>query len=421
MEITIKIEDLTKAIQKIKGLVDDAKNIPGVMFDISDDTLKVCYSDGKSSLIEKISILNKDSDIKEKIVLPYKKLVDTLDMCQSSGNIKTNEMRISFTENKSLMVEAIKYLDIWYKDDAGETVSEQKVVSRFKTELQYNYIEDSIKFGILSRMDYESIFKDSNGGTDDFDEWDKARLKEILTMVSAEKSRTVYVSSKMKAVTVANLAMVIYEPVDNEMYHGFTISTKMAKSLADILGKVQTDTVRITTIDKYTSLTDSEGDFGIWFEMVPGSKTDIATLQQYRAKEYKDLQLVFSKSALINVLGCALNTSKDEKNTLTFDITDEGCILKIVANNASSKDTFDVMVEGKTSDIGDLTVLKETQIPISLKVLNEMIKQCAGDYIAIDIDIDTERQSKFIRVGNLLGRDDTGNKIIGTNIYTTSR
>lgn len=421
MIISIKIDDLTKAIQKIKSLTDDIKNIPGVMFDIDSDTLKVCYSDGKCSLIEKIDILSRDTDIKEKIVLPYKKLTETLDMCQSSGNIKTNEMSISFTENKSLEIEAIKYLDVWYQDESGETVTQQKVVSKFTTELQYNYIEDSIKFGILSRMDYESIFKDSNGGTDDFDDWDKTRLKNILNMVSSEKSRTVYVSSKMKAVTVTNLAMVVYEPIENEIYHGFAISTKMAKSLADILSKIQSDTVRITTVDKYTSLTDLDGNFGIWFEMVPGNKTDIATLQQYMMKQYNDLQLVFSKSALVNVLDGALSNSKDEKNTLEFDITDDGSLLKIVSNNASSRDTFNVMVEGKTSDIGNLDVLKETKIPISLRVLNDMVKQCTSEYVEIDIDIDTERASKFIRVGNLLGRDDEGHKIIGTKLYTTSR
>ena len=414
MKFSIRVEDITKAVQKIKSLSEDTKNVAGVLLDIHSDKLHICYSDGKSSLIEIIDILEKSEDTSTRIIVSFKKLLDTLDICQPSGSVKTKEMFISIEDNKTLSVKVDKYLDVWYTDENDETVSEQKIVSTFKTDMPYNYAEDSIKFGILTRMDYESIFRKEETA----DEWDRALLRDILLKVSSEKGRTVYVSSKLQAVTVVNLAKVVYEPLENTIYQGFAISTKMAKSIADILGKMTSDKVNIISYDRYVCLTDTEDTVGIWFEMVAGSKTDLATLQQYTAKDYTKLQLVFSRSALHNVLSCALSLNKEEKSTLTFNV-DTSVSLIVSSNNGSSKDTFNVVAEGDIKDIGDLEVLKSTSIPINLRLLMDMVKDCISDYIALDIDINQD--SKFIRVGSLLGRDTEGNKIVWTKVYTTSR
>lgn len=422
------LEELTSAVQKVKSFANVAQQIPGVLLDLKEDTMDVCYSDGKKSLIEKVSITREAEDIEGKIVVSYQRLTSIIDMCQPSGEIKTGELSLSFLDGNIINIEALKYMTVQRKtgnqDENGEDIyaEDNKVVSKFSQKLSYEHPEDSIKYGVLSRMIYSDIFKNADG-TDDidgFDIWEKDELKAFLAKTSAEKGRTIYVSAPLHGLFVANLAHLIYIPTDSCTNNGFVVSTNIAKALVEIIGKMSGNKLRVCKKDRYVNIIDETDTVGIWFEMSPGSKTDLATLNQYKNKEYDTFELVFSRAALSNVVSCAASSTKDEKTTLQFDEVDGFKSLKIVSNNsgASISGDFNVMLEGNQDKVKNWEQLKEAKIPLSLRVLNDMLTDCSTPYISLDIKVD--ENAKFIRLAELEGKDEAGNKLFGTIHYTVA-
>ena len=84
----IRLEEFTKAIAKIQAMASGEKTVPGIMLDISDDGVKVCYSDSRKALVEKVNATVEETDIKGKIVLAYSRVVSAITICQPSGRLK---------------------------------------------------------------------------------------------------------------------------------------------------------------------------------------------------------------------------------------------------------------------------------------------------------------------------------------------
>lgn len=421
----VSITSLTKAVEKVKSFADSSQNIPGILFDIRGDELRVCYSDGKKSIIEKIQITPEEGDVQGKIVVGYNRMLSIIDMCRPSGEIRTDDITIKFLEGNVMSIEIVKTMLVQRNtgnvDEEGEAIyaEESKVVSKFNQILNYNYTSDNLRYGILDRMNYDDIFVDAEGNSSedaDFDTWDKEELKNILSKTSTEKGKTVYVSSKVNGGFVSNSAYVVFIPTDSCSEHGFAVSTLVAKSLVEILNKIDEDQVRVCKKDRYVSIINGTDTVGIWLEMSPASKTDLATLNLYSNKSYDTFELVFSRAALNNVLSCAATMTKDEKTFLTFKEVD-GYKSLVIASGKNTGD-FNVTIEGNQDNIKNWESLKETTLPLSMKVLSAMLNDCSTTYVSLDVLSD--ETGKFIRVSELLGRDETGEKMLGATHYTVA-
>ena len=55
----VNIKDITGALNKVSDLTSGDKQIPGIMLNIGDNTMSVCYSDGHKAFVEKI-VASKD-------------------------------------------------------------------------------------------------------------------------------------------------------------------------------------------------------------------------------------------------------------------------------------------------------------------------------------------------------------------------
>ena len=445
----VELDALTKAVYKVKGFADsNSAQVPGVLLDIGDNTLSICYAENRKAIIEKISIDQSDDyeKVNDKVVVPYARLVSVIDMCQPDGEIKTGDIDLQFFgKDKVMLVSADKYMIVQrlVQDEAdvdneeiamtlgdGIEVSEEpsepvyreeaKVVSQIKQRISYEHPEDSIRYGVLTRMNYASIFEDANGNSDvdaDFDVWGREELRNTLSRLATEKGKTIYLSSQLSGAFVSNMAYLNFVPIDESVSHGFSIATSTAKALVDILGKISDEKVRVTTAERYVKIINGTDTVGIWFEMTPASKTDIGTLNSYKEKGYDSHQLVFSRAALNNAVKCAQSATKDEKTTIGFVDKDGEAFLHIAINNsgASISGDFDVVIEGR-GEIPNWEELSNTKLPISLKVLNEMLNDCTTTYIAFDIE--SGANGKFIRLSELFGRDESGEKMLGTMHYT---
>lgn len=293
----------------------------------------------------------------------------------------------------------------------GDYVEEVCTVSEFKQRLTYcDPASSALKYGILTRMDYDGIFVGDDGETNgDFDSWNLTELRDMLTRMSIEKNRTIYASHAQGAVFVVNIAYASWIATENVVNNGFTITTNLAKSVCDILASMSRsdiDEVLIKTKgNRYVCITDTNNRVGFWYEMVAPVRTDAATLSSYREKKYEAFRVLFSREALDNVLNSALTTDKVEKTTLSFTVVDTSLAMRIVSTDsaASVSNTFDVISYGANTG---MDVMLREKLTVSLKTLSDMVKNCTGDFVELALEIPaTGGNDRYIRLGDILLED----------------
>lgn len=401
----IEIKKITNALAKVSAFASGEKNVPGVLLDIKDNEVHVCYSDGRKSVIEKIEAITGEEDRRGQIVLNYQRLVGIINSCQPTGKIVTDSIELLFADEKTLKIRAEKKIA---ETDGDSSEVEYRTCSIFEQSISWVEAGADMKVAILSRMNYDSIFEG-----EEVDEWEIGELRKKLDKASTEKGKVVYMSPKYGSAFVSNTAYFIDLPIE-----GYTnpmiFTTAMAKSISDILGKIsETDKVNVHVVDKrYCCIHTGENTVGIWVEMAAANSVHLSTLGRYRAKGYKSFQLTFIKDILKNVVDSALSTNGADKTVLKFadsKIEDGAKELRIASNNsgASISNTYSVVCV-ECSDQEDK--IDSLELPISLKVLSEMIGKCDNDYVAFDIDLD-DTESKIIRLSDI----DMESKIVSDN------
>lgn len=417
----VSIADLTSAISKVKSFASTLNEAPGIMLNLQKDKLFVCYSDGRRSLIEELCAEPEDGDITGKIVMGYDRLVYIIDMCQPSGTIKVDEIQFSFEEEKTIMhIKAQKYTIVQrptgtYDEDGAQIYEEVRSnTSTVSQQAKYNHIEDSIRFGVLSRMDYDSIFRVNEEG---YDVWDKNELRTILKKAVAKDGKAVYISAVYKSGFAVNTAYTVTVPCESCESNGFITDATVAKALMEILNQISTERVRIKTTDKrYVNIADETDTVGIWFEMQAASKLDNNALKGYISEDYTDFEIVLHRDSIANVVDNVMKSTKDDKTVLTFGEDDEGnkvIFINVRNTGASTEGRFTANIEGR--EVYRWEELKELKLPISIKVFKETIANCETPFIVIGLAF-TETK-RLMRLAEAMGKDDEGNIITRTCHY----
>ena len=401
----VSLGALTNAVYKVGALAEGQKNIPGVLFDIRTDEFRVCYSDGRKAIISKLPLVN-DEGFEGKLVIPWNNLLAVINANQPKGMIFTDEIELVIGDGV-IVVEADKKIKV--KSSEDEVVD--KVVSRLSQKMVYHKPEESVKYSILTRVDYDSIFESA-----DFDLWDKETFRSMLSRASSDKLGMSYISSSRQACFAINVAFVTNIPIDEQITFGFTVSTALASAIVNILSKTPGDKVRISVSEsRYVSIVSDDVTTGIWFEMPPGNKSDLAVLSSFEGKEYNKYRMAFCRPALENVLECIISSDNNEKVEMSLtDINEGEPAIKIstTSGGASMGNDFRVVIEHLVDNVGDV---KDLKLPINLKVLKDMVNNCVEMYIMFDIAKDD--RGTYLRVGDIVGAGENDFKL-GTIHYT---
>jgi hypothetical protein len=415
----LSIKEFDAAVNKISDMVSGEKNVPGVMLNISDNAVAVCYSDGHKAFVEKLNAITEDGDIKAKIVFPYEQLVRAVANCRPSGNIKVEE--IHFTVSGSVMkISADQNLLI----TQGEETVTKKMATK-TMDIPYVLVDSTQdqKAKLLNRMNYDSIFQVENG---DPDVWDRKTLINVLTNASFEKARNIYMSSKIQKVYVINSAFTCAMPIDERtvaqdkidelrgelseagtsnqfearlrdlkvvIHRSAVLNTTNAKIAASILNKIsaakdaEDDKVYMTVGEGFVNIFNGDDTVGIYMEQAKGSKIHIGSFERFAGFDYSRYQMTFLREFLVDSIKSAVNSSKNEKTAFTFrdSQTTPGMIdLVITSQNAgaSVSDTYNLEILRTIDPEG---TLKNAVITVSLKSFADMLGQLKSDYVAMDI------------------------------------
>ena len=392
----VDIKQFTNALAKITAFASGEKNVPGVLLDINENFVNVCYSDGRKSVTEQIEATLDDTDLREKIVLNYQRLVEIVSVCQPSGVIHIDSLQFIFGDKNVIKIKVEKKIP---EQKTADSDLEYRTFSVFEQSISWVPAGSELKVSILSRMNYESIFV-----AEEVDDWSISTFRAMLEKTSSEKGRLTYVSPKKECAFVANMAYLSCIPIEKKHSYAVIFTSAIAKAIYDILGKVSgQEMVHIHEVDKkFCNIFTEDKKVGICVEMPEANKIHLDTLGRYQTKGYRNYQLTFIKEILKNVIDAAMAADKADKTVLRFgesSIDSSAIELKITSTNtgASISNDYNVLCSGYIdvdNNIGDL------QLPISLKVLSDILGKCDKDYVGIDIDVD-ETGSKFIRIADV--------------------
>jgi len=423
----VDIEKITNAISKVSAITSDLKVIPGVLLDLSDDILKVCFSDGHKSLIEEIGVTMEEGDYTGGFVVTYEQLSRAIANCQPSGIIKVNEVKFTFKEGNIITISTDQSLEL--RDNDGNITGDRKMASK-QMDLSWVKPDSDMKTSLLSRMKYADIFNPvtTEGAEIKIDTFDRQELINALSKTSVEKGKQIYISAKTQSVFVMNQAHLTSIPIsgyevapemksgiasalnangmyteesfkqacnnaENRIHFSISMSQVIAKAVVEILNKTSADTISVYTRDKFCNMyIDNEDEkVGIWFEMIPASKAHLGSLEKYSKLEYKCYQLLFIREFLNDMIKSALNATKSEKVELKFAPTTNenpsSSLDMIIEGGSASNSTSDIYSINPDSIVDVAGDLQSKTFNISLKVISDMLAQLKTTRVALDINI----------------------------------
>ena len=417
----VQLADLTKAIYKIRDIVSGDKTVPGVMLDLTGDKLKVCYSDGRKSFIEIIDAEMEETDIRQKIVLDYKKILDAITACQPSGSLRTDDIQFIFKENKIVQIVADKFI-VTYEDE--DNVEKQRVTT---IELDFKWMDskENMRTTVLDRENYEGIFQ-----AEQVDEYDVGELIDILSKTSKEKGRNVYLNPKIQTAFVANQASLTAIPLENDITIPIVIPTITGKTLEYVFKRITDDKIFVHSVDnKFVKIYNEDNTLGMSFEMVPAIAPHINTFNTYKDRTYKDIQITFYKEILINTLRSikASTTAQKIDLKLTENPVDGNVDMMILGQDtgSSTHNVYNVVLngfnfavaDGKTEDEAKKEIVDTFEISIALEVLLNIVNQCDSDYITLDVT-NEKNNTKMLRIADIDISKLDGSGIESTNETT---
>lgn len=411
----VGVKAFTEVINKISNITSGDKQVPGVLLDLSENQLDICYSDGHKSFTQRVEVQTEEGDKLGKIVVDFAQLQRAVATCQPYGKIVVTDISITYGENTiTLSVEQV------YKEvgEDGNITKEQKVAEK-KIDLAWKEPDADMRAAILTRMDYNSIFESDTKP----DEYKKDELIEALNKTSTEKSKVVYFSGKTQSVFVQNQAHLTAVPIskvkeltdeekdairgelteagtftdeayakaindeENRIHYSLAMDTKNARIITSVFNSIEADTIYVVSKDKFISMyvdTDTE-HIGFWFEMAMASKAHTGAFERYNSLKYSSYQVLFLKDVLVDSVESALKATSSEKVALQFLETEDGIVLMLNASSSqkSIADSYKVIPDNIVDPTKDLI---SKSFNVSLQVISDMLKQLKTDFVALDFD-----------------------------------
>lgn len=380
---------IINAINCIKPILDMSNQaaLGNVLFHFGEagTTLSLRYNDNKNSIAVNIPVVIEDGDFTQDIVVNYKQLSDVLSLCVS-GQLKVDDFKMTVNPDKHTMrVSCVKKFAYTVGDEVVE-----KPTSKFEQDINYYEPESSMKYALLTRMDYGQMFN-SEG-----ESWSIDTLKTILSKLAIEKTKPVSISSQKNIAFVNTFSFASVMPLNN-VQTSLIIPYAAAKALITILSKVDKDSIIIgrTEDDKFVNITDGE-TIGIQFPMGSVSKIDVSTISAYAENTYSDYKLKFIREAFINIVDAIIATDKSDSHTLKFAENEEGeLVMTLGSTNTEKSNTYSIVVSGKVDNREEVLNL---EIPISIKIIKDMLSLCEQPYVTFYM---SKGDRNRLRIGDL--------------------
>lgn len=461
----LKLKEVSTALSQITAFTSMDKQVPGVLFDITDNGVDICYTNTTKSLVRHVSSEIEDTDVTGKILFDFRALSSIINACTPVGNIITDTIRFIFGENNIIKVVAekkIRMVDNKKKPEQEEDVEEiegadeaeekkpefvEKIASTVEQSIAYVLPEDKLNQGMsaLVRERYELLKHFDESELDEKfpfiegdirplsttewettrDEWDVAVLRDHLNRLSVENSKVIYVSSKNKRSFVQNSSDSISMPFEGDIKYTLVIPTMLAKAVSDVLGKLDAKKVSIHMIDKSRIVFSTEDNsFGMMIKNQEHVKAQMRQFIIHCNKTYETVMMNFNKDVLLSCIKGIKEVSNNTSTKATFsvtraesgDVTGVTMTMTAVNTNKSMENKYDINAEYfiNAENIDGL------EINLVIDLLLQAVNRVNTEYVAFDIDDTADIKSLRVAEINAVKRSEIKNKIMDTEEWNTS-
>lgn len=394
---------LANSISKIVAIASIDKSNPGILFDISDDGVEVYYNSGQKGcldIIDNSHVEFEDNDIRGKVVFDYKKLVDILDSCSASKDLKVNNVRFQFTSNPNVCtISADKYMTmVVASDDETEETVDRKVSSYSMDIAWFTTEQLTTKQKILTTKLCDDMFNDDNSTV-----FDVATLKSILSEMTSGDAQIIYMTRKFNGFFASNTNHVVTIPYENDVNNDMVVPSASLKALVSALSYFSTEDIYVSSVidEKTNNLVaclffNESKTSSIYLTACKVSNTNLTRVKRFLDFEYNSHKVTMMTSVFANILQTVAKNSSVDAITIDFikrhtEDEEDAISAEIKVSNTltSSKNryTFDVLSYWPSENLDDVESDKIFGVTISLKVLDEIIKKCKTSIISIEIGI----------------------------------
>lgn len=418
----LKFNQFAEAVKRTEKFASDAQSSKNLLLELKGNKLCISFSDGRKNITERLECEIEDGDVDEQAMVTFENIREIINACAGSGSIMIDNIRFRFDGRDKLIADADKYYQV--ADTNNADVIKKKICSHVNKEVKYTRIENLKGGAILTRFDYDTIFTTVD---DTADEWDIDTLKNLLVRVSKNDPKTCFFSGAKQAAYSMTQASLTLIPFTDEIKHGFSLNSKVAKSLGDIIGSLDgsENKIKVVTVDKkFCYMMTTDETFGIMFELAQATRNDVATLQRYTSATYDTYSFIFLKDALSDTLKTALAAAKDDNSVLNFRIGTEQfdgevsdkAELQCVIDRGNAANSISNLVVGAVEYVdNESDSLVNTHINLNLKVLMDIMSNCTQRYVKFDLL--KNQNSVMIQISDCV-RDADKNVIVSAYHYT---
>lgn len=416
--------EIATTLNQIQTLIGDDKAVPGLLLNIHDSDIDVCFSNGNKTFIKNISKQTEDNDISGIVVFNFKAFKTAIDACEPIGIIETKSIQIVADTEASVKIVAEKVIPL-FKD--GEKVG-SKVASVVEQRVGFDPEEkakNNVKLAVLFREKYDLLkpFDDEyisekyagmeldsglrpmtfSEWEENRDEWDKDELCTILTKLSSEKGKIMYISPRTKLSFVQNTSTNVSIPVKSDIKHINVLPTMVSKGLADTISKQPEDKIYTHMIDKHKmAFVTEDAKFAVMVTNLVPDKNQIAGFNAVTSKQYTNCMVNLNKDVMLSTFkGAKVATATDKVELkITADKDEDGkakelkLTLEITNSGSSTSNKYDLMPEFFIID----DEFTELSLNVNLQTMIDAINRTDSEYITLDIH---NTKSKAIRVAGI--------------------
>ncbi len=419
----VNLKAITSVMDAISCLTAVDNRVQGILFDIGSTSVDVCFSTGNKTLFKTIDANTTDEDQHGRIIFDYKALSAVISACQPVGIIKTNDIEFKFTDNNTVKVVAEKRVPIL---DENGNESSDKVASVVEQTLSY-VSEDkaSIKVKVLLNERYDllkhfddSVISEKYPGlevgerpmsTSEWDlakdTWDISELRKILSKLSVENGKVMYISPKKKIAFVQNTSNSISIPFRSDIKYRIIVPTPLARAISDVLGKLADDTIYTHMIDEYRMVySTADSKFGMLITNQKQEDSQISGFNNSFKRDYTNYLFNFNKDVMLSCLKGVKEVGASAKVEINFEAIkdkvsgeDIGMKLIMVATNtnSSTENKYDVNSEYFIVN-NPIDTLK---LNVTVDIILQAVSRIETPYMAFDISLGNDTNA--IRIGEL--------------------
>lgn len=428
--IIIEFNRFKEAFRRVKLLSDSNKSsVKALLLEKVEDRVKLKYSDGKKSILDILEIQDGNGEGFERaIVIPLVHLEKFIGLMEvTNANMKVENVTITVREEeKTLNLYAEKLIRL-----AEEEGDEFRVASTIERQIPYEMPESSLKYGILTRFDYDGMI--SKADSDKTDIYPKQDLIEMLTVLSDEKSTAVMSSTKTNidgstgagyVVGALHSTLMKNEYCENA---GFTFN-KMNVMFLNLLGSMPTEKITVYREDvNFVIFTDEERTVCAQYQLPKAEKAEMMTMELMTSINF-EINLAFFRVVLYDIITSLKNQSPDENVIITFKQEEDDMYKMMVETSGSkisAKDSIDITIENialLSEQVKDQ--LQELTIRLPLKSIHSSLAKLKKDYVILSYYRDEAKKLNIIRVADVLGLTDEkevqGGFDVGTACFVTT-